>query len=281
MTSSASLAVAPRSSPSRTRSMPSKRDTPSSHSRDNRECTASFPMHTPCSFAPISAPHSHAGRERITACVLRLCGISMYWHLSTLPSPYSPRANRTTCAAVTSTITHVGAGSHPLSARARALVHVPSLGATARRRTSCTSVFGRSLFLPKTWPALSRCVSVFAARLRESSKIPTPAFVPVPLVFARPGALKRAARGCGRGHARDRTRYRGVARVAHDSKRVATQRRRLLEVHFRKCQVVVCDFGMQRAIEFSAEKGRKVNFSRSPPGCLTVTGGQKQNHDAI
>lgn len=42
--------------------------------------TASLPMQTPCSLAPISAPHSQEGRLRITACVFDTCSTSMYVH---------------------------------------------------------------------------------------------------------------------------------------------------------------------------------------------------------
>ena len=37
--------------------------------------TASLPMVTPCSLAPISAPHIHHGRETTVAWVLATCGI--------------------------------------------------------------------------------------------------------------------------------------------------------------------------------------------------------------
>lgn len=39
--------------------------------------TASLPMQTPCSLAPISAPHSQEGRLRITAWVFDTCSTSM------------------------------------------------------------------------------------------------------------------------------------------------------------------------------------------------------------
>lgn len=67
----------PLTSPARadlTRSMPSRA---SSSQTSSRPHTASLPMHTPCSLAPISAPHSHEGRLRTTAWVCGTCSISM------------------------------------------------------------------------------------------------------------------------------------------------------------------------------------------------------------
>mmetsp|Transcript_49554 Transcript_49554/g.159524 ORF Transcript_49554/g.159524 Transcript_49554/m.159524 type:complete len:226 (+) Transcript_49554:710-1387(+) len=64
----AALAVAPRSSASRSRSIPrSLGSSPSSCARS--EETASFPPTTPHALAPISHPHIQAGLESTTACV--------------------------------------------------------------------------------------------------------------------------------------------------------------------------------------------------------------------
>lgn len=60
-----------------TRSMPSKA---SSSPTGSRLHTPSLPMQTPCSLAPISAPHSQAGRLRITACVFSTWSTSIYVH---------------------------------------------------------------------------------------------------------------------------------------------------------------------------------------------------------
>lgn len=60
--------------PHLTRSIPRRASSPSALSRPH---TASFPMHTWCSFAPISAPHSHAGLLSTTAWVWATCSISM------------------------------------------------------------------------------------------------------------------------------------------------------------------------------------------------------------
>ncbi len=62
-----------------TRSMPRRASSPSTLSFPH---TASFPMHTWCSFAPISAPHSQAGRLSTTAYVWATCSISIYVHWS-------------------------------------------------------------------------------------------------------------------------------------------------------------------------------------------------------
>lgn len=50
--------------PHRTRSIPSRA---SSEFTGSLVQTASFPIHTPCSFAPISAPQSQAGLLSTTA----------------------------------------------------------------------------------------------------------------------------------------------------------------------------------------------------------------------
>ena len=66
MTSTASAAQRARSSPRRTRSMPMSAGAAAAAS-----CvvpTRSFPMATPCSLTPCSAPQSHVGRERNVAC---------------------------------------------------------------------------------------------------------------------------------------------------------------------------------------------------------------------
>lgn len=61
----------------RTRSMPSRA---SSELTVSRVQTASLPIQTPWSLAPISAPHIQAGLLRITAWVCSSCGIWMYVH---------------------------------------------------------------------------------------------------------------------------------------------------------------------------------------------------------
>lgn len=61
----------------RTRSMPSRA---SSALTVSRVQTASLPIQTPWSLAPISAPHIQAGLLRITAWVYSSCGIWMYVH---------------------------------------------------------------------------------------------------------------------------------------------------------------------------------------------------------
>lgn len=61
----------------RTRSMPSRA---SSVFTVSRVQTASLPIQTPWSLAPISAPHIQAGLLRTTPCVYSACGIWMYVH---------------------------------------------------------------------------------------------------------------------------------------------------------------------------------------------------------
>ena len=66
MTSTASAAVRARSRPRRTRSMPISAGLAAAAS-----CvvlTRSFPMATPCSLTPCSAPHSQVGQESNVAC---------------------------------------------------------------------------------------------------------------------------------------------------------------------------------------------------------------------
>jgi hypothetical protein len=58
--STASAAVAARSSARRSRSMPINAG---SSCGGVRACTASLPITTPCSLAPISAPHIQNGRH--------------------------------------------------------------------------------------------------------------------------------------------------------------------------------------------------------------------------
>lgn len=57
--------------------MPRRASSPSELSLPH---TASFPIHTWCSFAPISAPHSQAGLLNTTAYVWTTWSISMYVH---------------------------------------------------------------------------------------------------------------------------------------------------------------------------------------------------------
>ncbi len=61
----------------RTRSIPSRA---SSGSTACLVQTASFPIHTPCSLAPISAPQSQAGLLSTTAWVCSAWGMEMYVH---------------------------------------------------------------------------------------------------------------------------------------------------------------------------------------------------------
>ncbi len=54
--------------------------------------TASFPITTPCSLAPISAPHIHQGRESSTAWVWLTWGTSIHVHRTTASSGWSAAA---------------------------------------------------------------------------------------------------------------------------------------------------------------------------------------------
>src|ERR1035437_7240841 len=51
--------------------------------------TASLPITTPCSLAPISAPHIHHGRDTSTAWVWATCGISIQVQLTRSPAGWS------------------------------------------------------------------------------------------------------------------------------------------------------------------------------------------------
>ena len=66
MTSTASAALRARSSPRRTRSMPIRAGLAAAASWV--VLTRSFPMATPCSLTPCSAPQSQVGQERNVAC---------------------------------------------------------------------------------------------------------------------------------------------------------------------------------------------------------------------
>ena len=85
MIDTASSAVAARSRASRTRSMPRRALLPASA----RVNTASLPMTTPCSLAPISAPHIHQGRESSTAWVWATWGMSIQVHDTRSPAAWS------------------------------------------------------------------------------------------------------------------------------------------------------------------------------------------------
>src|SRR6056297_192442 len=74
ITPTASCAVAARSSASRNRSIPSSAGSPSGWFVN----TASLPITTPCSLAPISAPHIHHGCETSTALVWATCGTEIH-----------------------------------------------------------------------------------------------------------------------------------------------------------------------------------------------------------
>ena len=66
-----------------TRSIPRSLGTESYCGQLRRFQTASFPIATPHSLTPISAPHSHAGLLKTTSTVLSTWGISMYVHYQT------------------------------------------------------------------------------------------------------------------------------------------------------------------------------------------------------
>ena len=83
MTSRASSALAARSRPRRTRSMPSSAGGASRGS--STVLTISLPMATPCSLTPCSAPHSQAGRDSSVAAAPR-SGSSRYWVRSRPPA---------------------------------------------------------------------------------------------------------------------------------------------------------------------------------------------------
>ena len=59
------------------KSIPSNRGTASYSGSLSLFQTASFPMATPKEFAPISAPHNHAGLLKMVSYVTSACGISM------------------------------------------------------------------------------------------------------------------------------------------------------------------------------------------------------------
>ena len=93
MTVTASSALAARSSPRRTRSMPIRAGGAGAGRRPSRRC--SLPIATPCSFTPCSKPHSQSGREPSTACAP--ASSSSRYCVRTLP-PAGRRANAsTTC----------------------------------------------------------------------------------------------------------------------------------------------------------------------------------------
>src|SRR5664280_2657802 len=97
MTATASSAVAARSRPSRSRSIPSRAGAPSSA----RVNTASFPMTTPCSLAPISAPHIHHGRDNSTAWVRVTWGTLIHVQATVVPSGWEVAGTQSrTCASL-------------------------------------------------------------------------------------------------------------------------------------------------------------------------------------
>jgi hypothetical protein len=81
MTSTAASAVSARSRASRSRSMPSS----PTEAYGRLVKTASFPMTTPCSLAPISAPQIQNGLDNSTAWVRSACGIVTQVHVTVAP----------------------------------------------------------------------------------------------------------------------------------------------------------------------------------------------------
>ena len=86
------FAVAARSSPSRSRSIPIS---PASGSLGAFVNTASLPIVTPCSFVPISAPQIQNGWLSSVACVSSTSGISIHVHFSPPPGAFRPRPFQT------------------------------------------------------------------------------------------------------------------------------------------------------------------------------------------
>jgi hypothetical protein len=93
--------LAPRWRRARARGAPGPRPAGRRVRASRARTTAALPMATPCSLAPISAPHIQNGRLSISACVRRTCGITRQVQRSVAPGACSRAAIQpSTCASL-------------------------------------------------------------------------------------------------------------------------------------------------------------------------------------
>ena len=146
-------------------------------------------MATPCSFAPISAPHIQNGRESRTACVSGACSISIHVQRTRGPAAWRRRgchsrscasfgsrseffAKSTRPGATCTSVSHTAAAGRAERRRDELEAVVPEVHVVARR-TSSASRSRRARSARRCWRAASPCT-----RAARSSRRARPAVRP-------------------------------------------------------------------------------------------------------